>query len=48
MGRRIGRVAQTLEDKADTSRYLPLSVLGWTLSFILREIEYKLYGKNAN
>jgi hypothetical protein len=42
MGRRIGKVAQTLEDKADTSRYLPVSVVFWTISFILCEINHRL------
>jgi hypothetical protein len=46
VGRRIGKVAQTLEDKADTSPWLPVSIVTWTLSFILREIELKLYGTN--
>lgn len=46
MGRRIGKVARTLENKADTSHWLPVAIVGWTLSFILRELEYKLYGKN--
>ena len=46
VGRRIGKVAQTLEDKADTARYLPVAIVAWTLSFVLREVEHKLYGTN--
>lgn len=48
MGRRIGKVAQRLEDRADTSHWLPVAFVGWTLSFLLREIEYRLYGTNES
>jgi hypothetical protein len=48
MGRRIGKVARTLEDKADTAHWLPVAVVAWTLSFVLREIEHKLYGTNED
>jgi hypothetical protein len=40
--RRIGKVAQVFEDKADNARWLPLAFVGWTISFILREIEHRL------
>lgn len=41
MGRRIGkaeRLADTLEDKADTARFFSLAVVGWTFSLAIRGI----------
>jgi hypothetical protein len=38
------RLAQTLEDKADTARWFPWSVTGWTISILIRVFTRACYG----